>query len=172
AHGVVDTEQTSAFTNYQVGTFAAFNRSMSQTFATVEDGGIETIQLNLGNASAHPVGPLVLQLQHVTNGLPDGTIIATAAVNATVARNGGWVDFTFSPAVQVAQGQLLAAVLSSPGSTVGQYWDWNGFNGGASDPYAGGQAALSGLANGTGPWVNQSNVDLAFRILMGAAFNE
>ena len=171
AHGVPDAEQTTLSTSSPVGNYTSFERSAAQTFAATQDGAIEAIELSLADATGHPVGPLILEIHTTTAGAPDDAVLATASVNASQARAGGWVNFTFSPAVPIAQGQVLAAVLASPGSAASETWDWRGHNGVATDPYTGGTASISASANGSGPWANLSNVDMGFRVFLTTPFN-
>lgn len=172
AHWVADAEQPLSSTSYGVGNFTAFERATAQTFTIVQDGAIEGLEIELADATGHPVGPLVLELHTVTAGVPDNTTIATGSINATAARSGGWVSFNFSSPVAVSAGQVLAAVLASPGSTATQTWDWRGHNGVTTDPYTAGSAFISTKASGAGPWAPQSNVDMAFRLRLRTAFNE
>jgi hypothetical protein len=171
-HGVLDASQGTSSTFNPAGNLTSSEESVAQTFAVEQDGAIERVQLLFADATGHPVGPLVLQIRTNASGFPSAASLATATVNATAARPGGWVNFTFSPPVAVTAGAKLALVLSSPGATAGQTWDWRARNGITTDPYANGTAQLSVSANGSGPWVNQSNVDMAFQVLLTTAFNE
>ncbi len=171
-HGVLDASQGIGSTFHSAGNLTSSEESVAQTFTIEQTGAIERVELLMADATGHPVGPLVVELRATSNGLPGASVIATAIVNATAARPGGWVNFTFSPPVPVTAGTRLALVLSSPGATAAQTWDWRARNGISIDPYANGTAQLSTAANGSGPWFNQSNVDMAFQVLLTTAFNE
>jgi len=172
AHSVLDARQETNSSSFSVGNFSSFEQGVAQTVTLQRDGTLESVSLNLGDATGHPIGPLLLEVRNVSGGAPGTSLLSTGSMNATTARPGGWVTFALTPALAVLASEDLALVLASPGAAANETWDWRGRNGVITDPYSGGTAFLSLNASGEPPWAPQSNTDMAFRLWLSTPFNE
>lgn len=138
-----------------------------QTFTVGTAGTLDSIAVHLRTQfpaqAAVPNYNILLTLQGVTGGLPDGNILASAivppsALPAAPATNSAYVSFDLSGFnISVDVGDVFAFVLSGDGT--GTSGGYNVFvSGEGNDIYAGGTT----VEETTGGWITR-NSDLAFQ---------
>ena len=117
-----------------------------QTFTAGMSGDLSKVSLYIDNTADISV---TMQIQGVTGGMPNGTVLASTTANFTSYAAGHWVDFTFSSPASVTSGTQYALVFD-PFNSLGTNTD-----------YPGGQA-VAHYSNG---WVAASNVapDFVFK---------
>lgn len=132
---------------------------LAQVVAVGVSGTLVGIELPLFVSS----GVLTLELQGVTNGLPNGdSLLFESFAGAAIPAPGsdGFRELTFHSPVAFSAGDMFAFVLDSPDSF--------GINPTLpGDPYAGGSAFFDSRPNPPGVWVPLSRSDdLAFQTLV------
>ena len=104
---------------------------MAQTFKAVASGQIDRISLE----QTFPTLTENVQIQGVTNGKPDGTVLGSSSFTGALGCCRLWKDFIFNPTVPVTAGTEYAIVVA-PSSNLTWYDSY------AFDAYADGQMWL------------------------------
>jgi opacity protein-like surface antigen len=133
----------------------AFSQSASQTISVGLGGVLDRVEV-YAYAIASNSHPLVLEIQGVVGGLPDGTVLGTQQVLPQVAGL-QWISFDLTGLnVNVTAAQHLALVFrSSQDLSQGEY-DVEG----SHDVYGGGASFYRSIS---GPWIQIPDYDLMFR---------
>lgn len=171
--GTLDQRQTVYEGSFDLGLNGP-DRVAAQTITAGLTGGLDQVDLPVGyEASCQPSGPLIVQIRTVANGLPSGTVLASASLASSQVDNevGAATDFVsvaFASPAPVTAGIAYAIVLSAPeaGDCGGPlaYYEWQL---GADNPYPAGAAFFS--ANGGTTWPAFGTTDGAFRTYVVAA---
>lgn len=141
----------------------------AQTFTVGADGILQCVEVYVARISSLG-GPLILEIQSVTAGVPDGNVLASVsrAPDTIPYFQPTFVAFDLTAAnLGVTTGDVLAIVLRADLLPINdsQWYDWEGENGGNAT-YAGGQwfARVD-----FGAWTNYgSSRDFGFRTYVGA----
>ena len=115
---------------------------MAQTFKAGASGQVDRISLE----QTFPALTENVQLQGVTNGKPDGTVLGSSSFTGALGCCRLWKDFTFNPTVPVTAGTEYAIVVA-PSSNLTWYDSY------AFDAYADGQMWLMV----SGSWAYQTS---------------
>ena len=89
---------------------------MAQTFKAGLSGQVDRISLE----QTFPTLTENVQLQGVTNGKPDGTVLGSSSFTGALGCCKLWKDFTFNPTVPVTAGTAYAIVVA-PSSNLTWY---------------------------------------------------
>lgn len=138
---------------------ALFSRFLyAQTFTAGRTGLLDQVALFLGHTGSP--GPLTVQIQPTSGGLPTGAVLATATVaeSAVPADSLGWVLAPLAPPPLVLLGQQYAIVLSSGGDGATTFYTLLEHD---ANPYAGGAVVTALTA--TPVWSAEPNLDLLFQ---------
>lgn len=165
--GTLDQQQTIYAGSFDLGLNGP-DRVAAQTFAAGLTGGLDRVDLPIGyEAGCEPSGPLIVQIRTVANGLPSGTVLASASLASSQVDNevGAATDFVsvaFASPAPVKAGTAYAIVLLAPeaGDCGGPlaYYEWQL---GADNPYPDGAALFS--TNGGTTFPAFGTTDGAFR---------
>ncbi|MDX1509742.1 MAG: hypothetical protein R3249_00175 [Nitriliruptorales bacterium] len=150
-------------------TYAIANQALAQTFTAGLSGTLTHVELHLAERSI-PAGDLLVQLQSVTSGTPDGGVLASGTILAAdVGTNAAWVSVDLNAtSVAGTQYAIVVSAMAAPadcGSTdCGYTWGIEYDDGSPSSVgYGGGR--LYDAPSTTGPWsgVLGGTYDGAFR---------
>jgi hypothetical protein len=137
-------------------------QSLAQTFTAGLNGGIDQVDLHLGEIS--PASALSVEIRDVSGGLPGGTVLASTSVQATEVPPdiaAAFVPITFAAPAAVSAGTQYAIVASSS-TGPGTAYDWR--DGSTPNQYGGGVGFFA--APPSGGW-NALGPDLAFKTYVG-----
>ena len=165
--GTLDQQQTTYDGSFDLGLNGP-DRVAAQTFTAGLTGGLDQVDLPVGyETGCQPVGPLIVQIRTVANGLPSGTVLASASlassqVDDEVGATTDFVSVAFASPAPVKAGIAYAIVLLAPeaGDCAGPlaYYEWQL---GADNSYPTGAAYFS--VNGGTTWPAFGTTDGAFR---------
>jgi hypothetical protein len=125
----------------QVATSANTLRTgMAQTFTAGANGQVDRVSLMVATTSGAVAA--TVQIQSVTGGKPNGTVLGTSSFAGTVNCCRQWHDFVFNPAVSVTRGTQYAIVMtSSPAITWYDSFSFDTYPAGQLWLFSGGQWA-------------------------------
>jgi hypothetical protein len=131
--------------------FSGIYQDVAQTFTVGLTGQLTSVEFLLSSIGTPP-GDLILDIRGTTGGVPnenDASVLGSSVLTATVLGSpAAFVSFDLTASnIQVTTGQVLAIVLRSRDSTLGDDYRANGDEGGT---YAGGAGYLR--SQGTGVW--------------------
>jgi hypothetical protein len=132
--------------------FGPLSTYAAQTFTAGVTGALDSVDLGLDLPGSTYTTTANVRIESVANGMPAGTVLATAAPVALTMN--GWVAFTFASPARVTKGTQYAIVLVAPTPA----WGISDLN-----PYAGGQAVMNGLAYPTDDFVFRTYVKPDFQ---------
>jgi hypothetical protein len=150
ATGTLDQSQTATS---QAAVSAGGTSWVAQTFTAGITGGLDQVDLFLFRVGSP--GDLTVQIQDVSEGVPSGSILASATVSeaSVMQATGGanppftWVSVPLSPPAPVTAGTQYAIVLSAPNAPAGiNFYGWSFVS---FDPYAAGELMLSRTSGST-----------------------
>ena len=115
------------------------SRSFAQTFTAGITGNLDQVDLFLVGGLTYP---LTVEIQAVSGGLPNGTVLASASVPAASVpdESGSWIPIPIGPVAVTAGTQyaIVASVTPPPPDS-----DFYGWSRSSSDVYADGTALMS-----------------------------
>jgi hypothetical protein len=142
--GVLDQSQP-VFLAATGGVATATCQSLAQTFTSGMTGELDQVDLGLWRDPSNVSGPLIVEIQTVSGGVPSGTVLTSESIAAasitTAPFHVGFISVPLNPTVAVTGGVQYAIVLSGCGEGVGYFW-WR-----PGDLYPNGTG--SALNNGT-----------------------
>lgn len=94
-----------------VTSFNSLRSPMAQTFTAGTNGQIDRVSLMVATTSGAVAA--TVQIQSVSAGKPNGTVLGTSSFAGTVNCCHLWHDFAFNPAVSVTKGTQYAIVMTS-----------------------------------------------------------
>jgi len=132
----------------------------SQTFQAGMSGDLSSVHLWLGSYQATPTYDLIVEIQGVAGGEPDGNVLATETMSAPgdVSNTPSEITITFGTPATLSSGTDYAIVCKSPSSTGTDYYNVYGDSG--NNYYADGSHLYSN-DNG-GSWTNRPLYDAWF----------
>ena len=136
------------------------NQTLAQVVTAGRSGNLYGVSFPL----ACDNGDLIVEIQNVTGGQPNGTVLTSQTIPAAwlpvVSPNWLFRTVRFTSQVFITAGTQFAIVLKNPTGSCGV------FQGPIGDSYAGGEAFYDALPNGPGWVLNGARHDLPFETIM------